>query len=71
MDQRWIVVRAGRVPGVQSQVVRVVGCVTAGDEATADLRAAALPRHPSQRMYCVPYDTATQVMRLHADAFMV
>jgi hypothetical protein len=68
---RWIVVRTGVVPGVQSQVSRVVGCVLARDEATASLRAAELPRHPQQAMYCVAYDRAPIAMRLRADAFVI
>jgi hypothetical protein len=71
MDQRWIVVRTGRVPGVQSQVSRVVGCVLARDEATASLRAAQLPKHPTQQVYCVAYDRALPVLRLRADAIVV
>lgn len=70
-ELKWIVVRTGRVPGVQSQVVRVVGWVMARDEATASLRAADLPKHPAQGMYCVAYDRAPLVMRLRADAFVV
>jgi hypothetical protein len=49
----------------------VVGCVLARDEATASLRAAQLPKHPTQGMYCVAYDRAPLVMRLRADAFVV
>ena len=71
MDQRWIVVRTGRVPGVQSQVSRVVGCVLARDEATASLKAAQLPKHPTQQVYCVAYDRALPVLRLRADAIVV
>lgn len=70
-ELKWIVVRTGRVPGVQSQVVRVVGWVMARDEATASLRAADMPKHPAQGMYCVAYDRAPLVMRLRADAFVV
>lgn len=70
-ELKWIVVRTGRVPSVQSQVVRVVGWVMARDEATASLRAADLPKHPAQGMYCVAYDRAPLVMRLRADAFVV
>jgi len=71
MDERWIVVRTGRVPGVQSQVSRVIGCVLARDEATASLRAAQLPKHPTQQVYCVAYDRALPVLRLRADAIVV
>lgn len=70
-ELKWIVVRTGRVPGVQSQVVRVVGWVMARDEATASLRAADMPKHPAQGMYCVAYDRAPLVMRLRADAFVL
>lgn len=70
-ELKWIVVRTGRVPGVQSQVVRVVGWVMARDEATASLRVADMPKHPAQQMYCVAYDRAPLVMRLRADAFVV
>ena len=70
-ELKWIVVRTGRVPGLQSQVVRVVGWVMARDEATASLRAADMPKHPAQGMYCVAYDRAPLVMRLRADAFVL
>lgn len=70
-ELKWIVVRTGRVPGVQSQVVRVVGWVMARDEATASLRAADMPKHPTQGQYCVAYDRAPLVMRLRADAIVV
>lgn len=70
-ELKWIVMRTGRVPGVQSQVVRVVGWVMARDEATASLRAAEMPKHPTQGMYCVAYDRAPLVMRLRADAFVI
>ena len=69
-ELKWIVVRTGRVPGVQSQVVRVVGWVMARDEATASLRAADMPKHPAQGMYCVAYDRAPLVMRLRADDYL-
>lgn len=71
MNERWIVVRTGVVPGVQSQLTRVIGCVLARDEATASLRAADMPKHPTQQVYCVAYDRALPVLRLRADAFVV
>ena len=70
-EHKWIVVRAGVVPGVQSQLTRVIGCVLARDEATASLRAAQLPKHPTQQVYCVAYDGASLVLRLRADAIVV
>lgn len=67
----WIVVRTGTAPGVQAQVARVIGCVLAHDEATAELHAANLFKHPTQRVYCVEYERAPLAMRMRVDALVV